>query len=131
MESAIAVTVPVQMQRLIEDDHLGSIWVTEESNSLYTGFCDQGIWYRCRSCELQRRMYNVRRTDLDIHLIIAVKVSSIENSNSGMVVPIRQLQVISPDTISRIQKIWVGNTCELDSAMFTMPYDTSCLYLWD
>ncbi|NND05345.1 MAG: T9SS type A sorting domain-containing protein [Saprospiraceae bacterium] len=68
--------------------------------------CDQEIWYDFDECG-QGSIYRKFKIYQGCPVTVGTSAGHI------------------PDTITRIQQIWVGNECELDSGMFTFPLDTT------
>ena len=68
--------------------------------------CDQEIWYDFDECG-QGSIYRKFK--------IYQGCPTTVGASAGHV----------PDTITRIQQIWIGNECSLDPGMFTFPYDTT------
>ncbi len=115
----------VTESRFVYDDHLGWVEVEEESRECYyyeeekplshgivavncaeNVQCEQTIWTRFDHCG-QGVIYRKFKM-----------WQGCPNTGSHASTHI-------PDTITRLQQIWVGNECLLDEGMFTLPADTT------
>ena len=120
---SVCVCSPTLITTLVYDEHLGWDYVYTEGrecgyiavdyelnhgvvaiNCATNVQCEQDIWFQFDHCG-QGVIYR------KFKIYQGCPISSTSSTHI-------------PDTITRIQKIWVGNQCELDAGMFTVPRDT-------